>query len=240
MRRAALGVLVALGVLAPAAAHDPAGTKVTWSGDIARLVQARCVRCHTTGGKGPMPLERYADARPWARAIREEVLARRMPKWHAARGYGRFANDPSLSPFEIALVVAWVDGGAIRGDAAPVSEAAAAMSPASPVAVPAPDTALPDPITVKCASRPLPPGRLAAIAPHLAEGSSAGFVVVQPNGRRDIVAWIRDFEADFAETYRLRTPLPLPPGSRLEVEATGRCTVALHITPQAAKPKGKR
>ena len=75
----------------------------------------RCVRCHSPRATGPMSLITYEDARPWARAMREEVLSRRMPKWHAARGYGEFANDPRLSPFDIALVVAWVDGGAIRG-----------------------------------------------------------------------------------------------------------------------------
>ena len=51
--------------------------------------------------------------------MREEVLARRMPKWHAARGYGAFANDPSLSAFDISLIVAWADGGALFGDATP-------------------------------------------------------------------------------------------------------------------------
>ena len=52
------------------------------------------------GGRGTMSLTTYEEARPWARAIKEEVLTRRMPKWHAVRGYGDFTNDPSLSPFE--------------------------------------------------------------------------------------------------------------------------------------------
>ena len=115
---AALGAAMTLIVWlfhATPSAHDPPRTKVTWNGDIARLVNARCVRCHSPNGKGPMSLVTYDDARPWAKAIREEVMARRMPKWHAARGYGQFANDPSLSAFEISLFVAWIDGGALRG-----------------------------------------------------------------------------------------------------------------------------
>ena len=72
-------------------------------------------RCHAAGGRGPMSLATYEEARPWARAIKEEVMTRRMPKWHAVRGYGDFSNDPSLSPFEIALIAAWADGGAPRG-----------------------------------------------------------------------------------------------------------------------------
>ena len=62
-----------------------------------------------------MPLTTYDEVRPWARAIKEQVLDRRMPKWHAARGFGSFSNDPSLTPLESALVVSWVDGGLPRG-----------------------------------------------------------------------------------------------------------------------------
>ena len=61
-------------------------------------MHARCIRCHSPDGKGPMSLVTYEDARPYASAMREEVLARRMPKWHAARGYGQFANDPRSRP----------------------------------------------------------------------------------------------------------------------------------------------
>ena len=68
-------------------------------------------------------------ARPWARAIKEEVLTRRMPKWQAARGYGDFSNDPSLSPFEIALMVAWADGGAPRGTDADLKTQPASLRP---------------------------------------------------------------------------------------------------------------
>lgn len=62
-----------------------------------------------------MPLTTYDEVRPWARAIKSQVLARRMPKWHAARGYGAFANDPTLTPFESGLLVSWVDGGLPEG-----------------------------------------------------------------------------------------------------------------------------
>ena len=108
----AVGLAAAAAVVA---AHDPITTRVTWTGEISRIVQARCVTCHSPDGRGPMSLRTYEDARPWARAIKEEVMTRRMPKWHAVRGYGDFSNDPSLSAFEIALIAAWADGGAPRG-----------------------------------------------------------------------------------------------------------------------------
>jgi hypothetical protein len=223
--RAACWLTLALAVaLAPAgAAHDPPRTTVTWFGDIARLVQARCTRCHAPDGKGPMSLVTYEDARPWARAMREEVLARRMPKWHAARGYGEFANDPTLSPFDIALIVAWVDGGAVRGDPSKAPPPAAAIKPAT---VP-PSKART--VTLPCGDRPLPAGRLLAIKPSLAEGASAGFSVVFPRGDQEIVAWIREYEAEFADTYWLESPLVLPRGSRLRVEGDSPCRVELTI-----------
>src|ERR1043166_5943376 len=111
----AIGIAWAL-LISGVSAHERITTKVTWAREIAPIVLTRCTPCHVPEGRAPMSLATYEDARPWAKAIKEEVLERRMPKWHAVRGYGDFANDPSLSPFEIALIVAWVDGGAPKGD----------------------------------------------------------------------------------------------------------------------------
>ena len=58
----------------------------------------------------------YDEARPWAKAIRDEVLARRMPPWGAVKGVGEFRDDPSLSQIEIDMLVNWVEGGAPQGD----------------------------------------------------------------------------------------------------------------------------
>lgn len=209
-------VVAALGV--SVLAHDPPLTTVTWNGDIQRLVHARCVGCHSRDGKGPMSLATYEDARPYASAMREEVLARRMPKWHAARGYGQFANDPTLSPFDIALIVAWVDGGAVRGSAKTSAALPMWRAPAAATRK----------VTVRCSQAVLPPGMLVAITPALREGASAGFAVTLPGGRHEILAWVRDYEREFAETYWLERPLPLGAGARLRVEPSGGCQVTLH------------
>jgi len=214
-------------------AHDPIRSKVTWNGDIARIVNARCIRCHRPDGKGPMSLLTYQDARPYAKAIREEVLARRMPKWHAARGYGQFTNDPSLSPFEIALFVAWVDGGAIRG-VDPI-----AREQTTPKAGPS-TTAGGRSVDVGCNSAGVPAGRLLAIRPKLAEKSSAGFTLVFPDGTREILAWIRNYEAKFRETYWLRRPVDMPRGTRLAVDATGACSVELRVDAASTTPRAPR
>lgn len=209
-----------------AAGHDPITTKVSWSREVGPLVQARCVRCHRPDGRAPMSLATWEDARPWARAIREEVLTRRMPKWHAARGYGDFANDPSLSPFEIALIVAWVDGGAPKDP--PKNAPALALEPVHPPRAFQPPSGTRD-LTIPCEDRPLPLAELVGIRPRLAAGASAGFVVSNRSGRREIIAWIRDFDPDFEETYWLRRPLALYDSARLSVESDGACTVTLVV-----------
>lgn len=205
-------------------AHDPIGRRVTWTGDIARIVQARCVRCHSDAGPGPMSLATYEDARPWARAMREEVLARRMPKWHAARGFGDFRNDPSLSPFEIALVAAWADGGAPKG-----LQATTPVSTPDTITTGKSDTHAPGGRDVKvgCGRQKLPSGVLTALRPELERGQSVGIAVRLAGGGQIALAWIRDFDPDFAETYWLRTPLPLDEGTELVTEGADRCSVTL-------------
>lgn len=217
----AAAVLLSAGVSA-LGFHDRVTTNVTWSHDILPIVRTRCVRCHNPDGPGPMDLTTYEAARPWAKAIKEEVLARRMPKWHAARGYGDFANDPSLSAFEIALIAAWANGGAPRGTAeAPPAGAGPADRAAS--RPPVRERTLP------CRPQPFPAGRLLAVRPKLDRGGSAGIAIVLPGGRREIVAWIEDFDPDFTETYWLRRPLDLPRGSRLAIDASGSCELTISL-----------
>jgi len=116
VRRALGGAIFIAAIAARAVAHDPITTKVTWSREIAPIVSDNCAGCHRPGGPAPMSLATYDDARPWAKAMRAEVVAGRMPRWAPVRGFGHFANDRSLSSFETALVAAWADGGAPEGD----------------------------------------------------------------------------------------------------------------------------
>ncbi len=96
-------------------AHDFYSTKITWSREISRVVEKRCLGCHQTGGKA-FSLATFDDARPWAKAIKEEVLNRRMPPWGAVKGFGDFRNDPSLTQEEIGLISDWVEGGSPEGE----------------------------------------------------------------------------------------------------------------------------
>ena len=87
-----------------------AADEVTFSRDVAPILYRRCVSCHHTNDIAPMPLVTYEDARPWAKAIREAVLSRQMPPWHADPHYGQFSNDRRLTEKEIETIKAWVDG----------------------------------------------------------------------------------------------------------------------------------
>src|SRR5712692_5357784 len=75
---------------------------VTFHKDVEPILQAHCQGCHRPGEIGPMPLLNYDQARPWAKAIRNAVLARKMPPWSIDPKAGRYRNDPSLSDGEIA------------------------------------------------------------------------------------------------------------------------------------------
>src|SRR5215510_12011218 len=97
--RFVVGALFAVGVwtIWPHAilSHNPISTTVLFNREIVAVLQNKCLQCHGDG-KMAMSLATYADARPWAVAMKEEVLARRMPPWPAEAGYGAFANDVGL------------------------------------------------------------------------------------------------------------------------------------------------
>ena len=97
---------------------------VTFSKDVAPILQKACQNCHRPGAIAPMSLLTYQDARPWARSIKQKVTAREMPPWYIDRHVGitKFKDDPSLSEAEIATIVAWVDQGAPAGSARDLPE----------------------------------------------------------------------------------------------------------------------
>jgi hypothetical protein len=63
-----------------------------------------------------MSLISYEQARPWAAAIKEAVLMRKMPPWPASGPLGHFANDWRLTPEQIAILRQWADSRAPEGD----------------------------------------------------------------------------------------------------------------------------
>ncbi len=119
-------------LVAPEAATQGAAQgQVTFTKDVAPILQRSCQVCHRPGSIAPMSLTSYEEARPWARSIRQRVSRREMPPWGIDRnvGFNKFRDDPSLTDAEISTIVRWVDGGALRGDPADMPPARAFADP---------------------------------------------------------------------------------------------------------------
>jgi hypothetical protein len=111
---------IGMGVLWPreASPHRPVTTVLRFNSDIAPILNSKCAQCHAPGSMA-MPLQTWDETRPWAQAIKEEILSKHMPPWPAERGYGAFANDGALTPRQIEFLMTWIDGGAPMGDGDP-------------------------------------------------------------------------------------------------------------------------
>ena len=105
------GLLLA-STLTAAATQPP----VTFSKDVLPIFEKSCQECHRPGEAAPFSLLTYEEARPWAKAMKEAVLMRKMPPWFADPHIGKFSNDRSLSEKDISTLVAWSDQGAPQGD----------------------------------------------------------------------------------------------------------------------------
>src|SRR5438552_17379019 len=117
-----VGVGLVVGLLTPSILlAGQAPPAVTFTKDIAPILQRTCQNCHRpAGGIGPMPLTTYEEVRPWAQAIKRRTLAREMPPWYIEKNVGiqKFKDDISLSDDEITTIARWVDSGAAQGSPA--------------------------------------------------------------------------------------------------------------------------
>ncbi len=91
-------------------------SKVTYSNQISRIFQKRCVECHRTGEIAPFALTKYEEVTGWAETIDEVIHDGRMPPWHANPKHGRFSNDRHMPAEEKQMVHQWVLDGAPEGD----------------------------------------------------------------------------------------------------------------------------
>lgn len=149
-----------------------------------------------------MPLTTYAEARPWAKAIRDEVLQRRMPQWGAIKGYGEFANDIGLSQDEINRIAEWVEGGAPEGDPQylPSSKAPSANPP---------------PRASGVRSRRFAGGTLTGIRPvdNVVESKITAHL---PDGSILPLLWLRGYRREWNRTFVFARPMHLPRGTSIQ------------------------
>ena len=120
-----LSLAIALIASASTLAQSNGGSAgVTFTKDIAPILQRSCQHCHRTDGVAPMSLMTYEEVRPWARSIKHRTglgpRAGVMPPWYVEKDIGiqQFKEDPSLSDDEVATIARWVDRGAPQGNPA--------------------------------------------------------------------------------------------------------------------------
>jgi mono/diheme cytochrome c family protein len=210
-----LSILALLGLLSgvPAPGHDRETTAVTWNQAVAYVIHERCGACHRDDGSA-FSLMTYDDARPWAVAIRDEVLARTMPPWGAVKGFGRFRNDNALSPSQTNLIVSWVEGGVPQGtgDEPSFTEFPSRRRPDIPESA----VRITGPTTL---------GQALLVDGLWPEGfqrdSFAQITATLPDGRVEPLLWLYDYDPTPGHAFLLKTPIQLPAGTVIRgVEAS--------------------
>ena len=88
----------------------------TFSAAIAPILYANCVTCHRPGEAAPFPLISYEDVAKRAKLIVKVTGSRYMPPWHAAHGFGDFADERRLTDDQIDVFGRWLKAGMPRGD----------------------------------------------------------------------------------------------------------------------------
>ncbi len=214
----AAGLAAGLLLCTHTSGHDIITTPITFSREISRVLYSRCVECHRPGGSA-FSLVTYEEARPWAKAIEEEVLERRMPPWGAVKGFGEFRDDQGLTQEQLEVIAEWVEGGAPAGDPK--------YLPKMPEFAPTPPVPKGG-ITVDRAvvlEKPLSvAGVRAASAP---DGASFMAVATLPDGSIEPLLWMYHYQKRFDHAYWFKDALRLPAGARVEVIPPGAGTIAL-------------
>ena len=82
---------------------DPSAV-VTFTRDVAPILNRHCVECHRAGEIGPFALTDYDEVAGWGEMILEVIDQKRMPPWHADPQHGKFfafCRDYGLAPQSI-------------------------------------------------------------------------------------------------------------------------------------------
>jgi hypothetical protein len=169
----------------------------TYYRDVLPILQGHCEVCHRDGGIAPFSLETYAQARPYADAIRVATQNRSMPPWFAVAGIGRFSNDPSLNEQEIAALADWAAAKAPAGDA---SEAPAPRHWAESWSIPQPDLVLKMARPVELPASGDVDYTYEIVPTHFAEDRWVQIVEISPSARANVhhaVVYVRPPDSDW-------------------------------------------
>ena len=207
--------------------HDVITTNLTYTRDISRIFMRRCVSCHAGGSS--IPLTSYAEVRPWAVGIKEQVLSRSMPPWGAVKGFGNFSPDHALTQEEILIIATWAIGGAPEGNPALLPSRTSQMSGQ-------PAAGMRDGLVITTPATLHHPLAVAGIRP-LSERTvdSARILAYLPNGDIEPLIWLYQFDPKWNRAFHFREPLDLPAGSR--ITSTTPVRVALETDASSVHPR---
>jgi peroxiredoxin len=93
----------------------PDPVSISYPDTIAPILQQRCLGCHQAGGIGPWAMDGHATMKAWAAKIRDAIMLKKMPPWHADPAIGEFAHSRALEIEEKKALIRWIDAGAPRG-----------------------------------------------------------------------------------------------------------------------------
>jgi hypothetical protein len=186
--------------------HDIITTPITFDREISRIVYSRCASCHHPGGAA-FSLMTYKDARPWAEAVKEEVLARRMPPWGAVKGFGDFRNDQALTPEQLEVITSWADGGVPEGEEKDLPPPPKFDEP-KPAGPPKGSMMVSGDITLKAAFT------LDGLWPRsVPERASFQITALLPDGTVEPLLWFQEYRPQWGHPFLLRSPIDLPKGT---------------------------
>ena len=187
--------------------HDAITTKVTFDREVIRLIVSHCGTCH--GDNADISLMSYDKGRPWAKAIGEEVLQRRMPPWGAVKGFGDFRNDKALTEEQIELIVDWEEGGAPEGE--PKDIPTTIKFPTEPTY-----TQPPNEVMVSGDTKLAKDIVLDGLWPKSITDKATYQVYAElPDGSIEPLIWFQNYDKKFEHPFLLRKPLTLPAGTTI-------------------------
>ena len=112
---------------------------ISYSKDVAPIIQAKCVACHQDGGIAPFKFDSYEVVKSFAPMIQESVMSERMPPYFADPHVGTFKNDHGLSLDQNKTLIHWLRAGAPRGSGPDVLKETAGKAPEWPTELGQPD-----------------------------------------------------------------------------------------------------
>ena len=212
------------------AACFAAAPQVTFHKDVEPILQKHCQECHRPGEIAPFSLLSYKDARPWAKAMRADILTKKMPPWFADPKYGHFVNDRSLSAEEVATLVSWVDTGAREGD---MKDAPKALAFVDGWNIQKPDVVLGMSEAFHLPAKGDIPYQYVVLPTQFTEDKWVQMAEARPSDRsvvHHVVIFIRDPQSKWLREAKTGVPF-VPPGGNFQNISGGGNDILMIYTP---------